>query len=944
MNYLAWNNIIGGYFFNPSNAGKDIHLYITKEEIIALAKEFFPEESNDLIWKDFIRALKNGITGPSKYASIIEKAIYALEVSHKKTVRIEGIEIKYPAYIAYLVLFVLPLIEIQGDYRANNYYSRLEEFLATNGIIGQKIGSTTFQWSYPLWEDLNIWANQIKQRDLGSFTVRNFGNDRWVWVGKPFSQCIFPPKSIRKLPELFLESGMVPNSFYPSDDIRMFLIRYGSSILGLREGVIDIIKNSNSNELGESIIEIAKREYNKWTGESHQVVTAGPDERTKRNYTVASLLLQFKLNINSGKIIFSYRMYSSNDYPEDLKFGEFENVYEFRGFSKTLSLPFREAFEIKDDFNKWLARFPAKEVRLFINASTLQLSSGYWIETDNLSKTDWMYLLCRSEKKSSIIEWGRHFKLGNFTEEPFDGIPNNYSLFRILNPRESHKEIPILTIHSEKSIRLIEGLKINFRTFIRDFLPEVEILNADGTENVFLQYRYTEDLIPLRKKQSHGNRWLLPEDISLNRDFYIKVGDEKFSGNEIAYTIISSEGSALKIEDSSLPIRDHFGKRTTKLLLQYCLGSNIINPPKLIQKDYCPFGNLFTSINEDINTGMRPANYDHIGGNILLSFLTLKSITSTEDFYLAFEYLFSAHFGNNTQESNANFSKTKNASINFYDYLGYLDYDYETKKIIVNPPQLIFIPSAKGRRCLLIGGRDPALVKLILESAPKHNLQLEITKQFTGNENLLLPDAITVKSFGTARENYGESNLKAFASELGIKFSYNEFLQLGLEYFSADLEAYEKDLLANNETNQDDYGWARRIFDVNALNYIKNESVTFDKTFALVEYKLNEYTYYNKLWIGSKCYLVDRNWGKYLALKHYKKQVILYDRAKEKVAIPVELALPRLLAESIMLLSGLAPAYAIIESKQYRIYENIPSVFIQNLFGKLKQKPIDHTL
>ena len=43
-----WNNIISAYFFNPDNAGKDIHLFITKQEIINLAKENFEEVKSKL--------------------------------------------------------------------------------------------------------------------------------------------------------------------------------------------------------------------------------------------------------------------------------------------------------------------------------------------------------------------------------------------------------------------------------------------------------------------------------------------------------------------------------------------------------------------------------------------------------------------------------------------------------------------------------------------------------------------------------------------------------------------------------------------------------------------------------------------------------------------------------------------------------------------------------
>jgi hypothetical protein len=72
--------------------------------------------------------------------------------------------------------------------------------------------------------------------------------------------------------------------------------------------------------------------------------------------------------------------------------------------------------------------------------------------------------------------------------------------------------------------------------------------------------------------------------------------------------------------------------------------------------------------------------------------------------------------------------------------------------------------------------------------------------------------------------------------------------------------------------------------------------------------------------------------------------VIFFDGTHNKVAIPIELPLPRLLAESIMLLSGLAPDFRVIEEKKYRIYENIPSIFMSNLFSRLGQTPINKTL
>jgi len=606
-----------------------------------------------------------------------------------------------------------------------------------------------------------------------------------------------------------------------------------------------------------------------------------------------------------------------------------------------MNLPFRDSFQLKDDFNKWIAKFPDKDVRLFISAGSLQFSTDYWIETDTLSKIHWMYLLCKKAKHNTILSWAKNHCSKFEDESDFGDIPDGYSLFKFLNPREGLDSIPELTIIREKYIQLVSALEFDFRTFTYDFLPEVGIVNSDGTETVYMQYKNSEEKFFLKKKISNSNLWLLPENISLYSDFNVRADGETFSGNETTFKIISPNDSADLLDGSKLPKRDSFGRITNENLTQYSLGSNAVGTNLMRQ---IPYQQLFRGRTEELLSEIKQPIYIHSEGNILLSFLTLKGTTTAQEFYSAFEFLHSKYFGNKNQSSNFNYSKIKKASLNFFDYLGYLDYEYETKSIEVNPPQLVFIPTSKGRKVLLIGGRDSSLINKIVEIAPKHHLQVEITKQFQSNEDLLLPDAITIKSFGTSRESFGENNFIAFASELKIKFNPAELVQVGLQHFCCDIKDYESALFTNNEAEITYEDWARYIFNPDTLQLDKSLAENFDKNFSLLEYRLRPWEFYHRLWVNQKCYDIDKNWGKYVALKHHNKHVILYDRNNEKVAVPLELPLPRLLAESIILLSGLAPVYANIEGKAFRVYENIPSIFIQNLFDKLKQKTIDYNL
>lgn len=932
MKFLEWNNIISQHIFNADNAGKNVHLYLTKRDILHLASNHFDGETEEEIWDNYITKIKLGLPGSIPCSNIIDKANHANNVWTKNGLKsIDGVELNYPPYINYLVFLILPLIESQDKYNPNNYYDRLHDFLLKNGI-NQNLRNRLKDIE-KLWAGLANWSNTLNNGDRGFFYLHNFINPNWIYVGKVFSQCIFPPKAVKKLPELFLRAGMIPDSNYSLAEIKKYLLQYGSSTLFLTNSVIEVIK-SDTNELGHSIIDLANREYRKWTGESHSY-----DENSsgiKRNNIFARIYLQFQLFTNEGRIEFSFRMKSMNEFPEDLCFNGNDILQEKGGYSNSMNLPFRATFQLRDDFNKWVAIFPDKNIRLFISAGSIQLSTDYWIETDTIIKTNWMYILCKNTLSDKISKWGLSCCLRFENESDNENMPEGYSLFRFLDPKEGLDEIPELTLIGEKSVTLVSALRFDFRSFTDDFLPEITITNSDGTEKVYLQYKYSSEKLFLKKNSN--NNWLLPEDVLLSNDFNIRAEEEIFVGNETNYKIVSSNDSAFLLDESKLPKRDSFGRITNDTSCQYSLGSNTIGSS--LQKQI-PYQQFFRGRNEDILSNILNPEYLNVKGNILLSYLTLKGTTTAQDFYDTFELIFSKYFEDENQNNTLSYSIIKKASLNFFDYLGYLDYEYETKSIVVNPPQLIFIPTNKGRKVLLIGGRDNSLVKRIIANAPKHRLQVEIIEQFESNKKLLLPDAITIKSFGTSKENFGENNLIAFAAELKIKFNPSELVQVGLQHFSSSIQKYENYILANEETNTTFEDWARYIFNPETLHLDKSFSESFDKTITLLEYKLRPWEFYHRIWINEKCYSVDKNWGKYIVLKHHQKHVILYDRIKEKVAIPLDLHLPRLLAESIMLLSGLAPVYKKIEGTAFRIYENIPSVFIKNMFDKLGQKTIE---
>ncbi len=937
MNYFKWNERIAKYFFNSSNAGKEIYLYLTKDDIIRMGSS--DTLRGEHVWNDFICSIRDRKVEGGQNLLIEAMEIYSnwQHSPHKAEIM--------PSFLAYLVLFILPLTsEFDDLFRANNYYGRLNIFLRSNSFLTPEIGTNNFQLLDPLWSSLAAWSNDLKNGELGIFTLRQFGNPKWIYVGKPLSQCLVPPHIMRMLPEFFSRCGLIPGFIYSNSEFRRILLEYGSQNLGLKPNVIQLIKHSNAHELGNSIIEIVAQEYKKWTGETHKrdLSVSTLFDSITHSHTIFAIYLQIKLNLMQEKIDFSYRTYYVNEYPEDLQFGEFENLYETNGWSRTLNIPFRsDYFELRDDYNKCIAKSPKQNVYIFINASNFRLSGAYCLQTKLLSKTEQMFLLCDQSIKQSIIDWGNTFSLEDFQELHFDGLPNGFSLFRIKNPRESHPTIPLLTIYQNKKIELANGIKVRHRTYLKEHLPEVEIINADGNEEVFLQYRNDVHKVYLEKCNQVSNRWILPENIKLETDFFIKIKDIEVEGYNVAYAVVSSLNTAIKIRNDELPKRDKFGRNLLNDSEQFCLGSNLINPNLQSDAYQSPWANLFRPRDPNNDRERLIPNYEEHPGNSLASFLSLKQILTTEDFYDAFEFFYSKEkFGEN---QSLNLTKIKKASLNFYDYLGILDYDYKTKKIVLNRPQLILIPSIKGRRALLIGGRDHSLINKIVHAAPRNGLVFEISNQFESNQRLLLPDRILITGFGSNRDV--ENNLDRFAKDLEIDYARGYYPQLALMLYSADLEEYRSELSTQPDEDNRDFDWVRKEFNTRTLLYEKVVG-DFNKTFSLVEYKFNEYTYKTKLWIENISYIVDKNWGTFLALDegNITSQYILYDLNGSSLGIPTKLPLPRILAESVLLLNGFAPKLKEIDGMYYRIYENVPEIFARNLFQKLKQIPIRREL
>jgi hypothetical protein len=90
---------------------------------------------------------------------------------------------------------------------------------------------------------------------------------------------------------------------------------------------------------------------------------------------------------------------------------------------------------------------------------------------------------------------------------------------------------------------------------------------------------------------------------------------------------------------------------------------------------------------------------------------------------------------------------------------------------------------------------------------------------------------------------------------------------------------------------------------------------------------------------------VDPDWGRFAILSKAGRNVIHYERVAAILALPAAIPLPKLLARTLCLCSGLVPRIisgsavtgSAVNVPLFRLYLNVPPEFAQIVAGKLDQ-------
>ncbi len=966
MKYLQWNNVIGEYFFNPSNEGEEVLLYVTKKEISELGVNKFGFLSDSESWDDYCKSIKCEFPETSSRGSFIDKFIvvsdkwkkyerFVFELNNKDDLNIDNIsiyanysadlKIVYPFYLGYIVALIIPLTDNVNSYRANAFFPPLNDFLICNNIATAKNRTGSIAEIDWIWSNLEKWSTVYYKTDLGFFSERHLGNPNWHYVGKPFSQCLLSPRNIRDIPNIFWAADIAPLSAVTDSHFLRIINLYGEAKAGFNKRIKSII-NDEDNSLRKVIVDIVKREYVNWKGD---VIEYDEDETIKRpksGWIYGTLLSAFTLNREDETLNHFYYLFSKNDFPEELNLGGNEIRNSGNGYSKPIPIPFNQNLNLIDEQSKWKAGATQSDIVIYSSGSYHGLPSNNFIETDKISRQSTMFLLCADFKNPIIKEWGNTFLQGDFNLVNYVNIPKGFSLYKFKNPQQSHPTEELLKVTTIKRMELRGGIKVGNRDYLKNLLPIIYVDGAEGTEKLFLEYKNPDNKIYLTKNTEIPEEFTIPADVICNQIFLIRDENEKLDNSEIPYQIVDFDFNALDIINENLTKRNKFGEISGLDETSYVIGSNTTYSDWQMQSSY--LYDFFSSSYTNVEFIPNEIDYKLQNGNLILQILSIKRNLKMDEFS---EILDSIESNSRIWEH----SKiqlipkyVKQTSIRFYDYLGFLDYEYSpnASKISINKPQFVIIPS-NSSKAILIGGRSKSFVDNLQKSCNKHQINFEIIPQASQLNIYYLPDLIRLTPANCKNSTEAWKKLQTVATELNIEFRINDrpypqpqIVQFGLQDFSETIKGYKQNILVNNFEEKPNYEWARKIFYINDFKFHKDDN-PIDKNLSLQEYNVqNKYSYI--LWLDNKSYKVDRNWGKFLLLSEKNKNVIYYNEERQELALPKDVLLPRLIAESIMLLSGQAPYYKkiVIEDKIliYQFYQNVPKIFAENLFGKFNQQ------
>ncbi len=288
--------------------------------------------------------------------------------------------------------------------------------------------------------------------------------------------------------------------------------------------------------------------------------------------------------------------------------------------------------------------------------------------------------------------------------------------------------------------------------------------------------------------------------------------------------------------------------------------------------------------------------------------LSTRGSMGLSEFRIAFDELIRQHYRN---EDYGDLTDAGNRFVRFMDALGHCEFDFDIGRVYTCPPNLARLPMTLPW-AVLTGARTPALIKKLRNFVKMHKNEMTViprnqdhSRSFVGRENttrLLLPQCIIV---GARRM----ACLEQLASELGtfeeqINNSLGAPAAWALADFSASLEDVDKGLLFEESSERN---WPiTRVFNPEHLVFEVPSGQSPEKGLRCYIDPTSKQSRY--IFKDGFCEaVIDRDWGRYLALAEDERYVLYYDERRQQLIVPQSVPLPKILARATTMCSGLVP-------------------------------------
>lgn len=315
--------------------------------------------------------------------------------------------------------------------------------------------------------------------------------------------------------------------------------------------------------------------------------------------------------------------------------------------------------------------------------------------------------------------------------------------------------------------------------------------------------------------------------------------------------------------------------------------------------------------------------------------MSTRGSLRVEEFYKLLRFVYLRSNGMDEMNIDIDF---RSQTIRNLDSLAYCEFDFDQRMVFMCKPALVLIPAWGLPKALLVGARTPQFIDKLKAVVKVNRSKLKIHTITTASDQSSLSSALHIHA--TDKEI-----LKKIANQLGIDCDLEFPAAWKIAQMSTKLDEIEAKLkyFNNSEPN-----WKKRIFRSDRLVFTGHEKE--QQNIYLTEYR-HPVTkqLYHWIWNGVNAAQISRDWGRYIILAKTGKSIMLYDDKLYRLAVPMTVPLPCLLARAAALCSGVIPMSVLSFSGKLssippkhplQIYSCVPPDIAHLIAEKVQQKLI----